>query len=73
MPRKEADLVNLQGILYTLSEKIALNSDLGVAHPDAKAYERAFKQVLDYPKHQCPIQLEARLAYDIPAGLAKKD
>ena len=63
---QEGDLCRLQGKLYTLSEKVAHCSPLGVADPAANAYGKAFKQVLDYPKHRRPIALEAHLVHDVP-------
>eukprot|EP00977_Amphora_coffeiformis_P027714 scaffold34636_cov171-Amphora_coffeaeformis.AAC.1 len=64
-------LAQLQGKLYKLSEKIGIESEEGVAHPDAVAYGRAYKNVLDYPKHRRPIVLPAHLMETIPTALHK--
>ena len=58
------DAQALTGKLYKASEKVARGNS--IKDPDAVAYAKAYKQVLEYKKHGRRIELPARLFDEIP-------
>ena len=61
-----ADIGALIGKLYTTSMKIARESNLKKADPDAAALADAYNEALEYKKHGRPIRLPSHLINHLP-------
>jgi len=60
------DIGALIGKLYTKSMKVAKESDLEKADPDAAAFADAYNEALEYKKHGRPIRLPIHLIDQMP-------